>query len=132
MRKQSWAEDLATYMKESSTKEFQWGVHDCASFAAGAVTAVTGRFIDVKDFADAHTVREVVELLATKSLKDRVTEILGKTIDLKMATRGDIVLLTDLGRECLGVCFGEVSFFLTAKGLQPIKTLTCDCAWRIE
>ncbi|MEJ5079806.1 DUF6950 family protein [Ochrobactrum sp. MYb379] len=45
-RYHDWRTRLSAYLYEVAHKPFQWGVHDCALFAAGAVEAMTG-----EDFA---------------------------------------------------------------------------------
>ncbi len=44
-----WRTRLSVYLHEVAHKPFQWGEHDCALFAAGAVQATTG-----EDFARDH------------------------------------------------------------------------------
>jgi len=44
-----WRTRLSVYLHEVAHKPFQWGEHDCALFAAGAVQAMTG-----EDFASDH------------------------------------------------------------------------------
>ena len=37
-----WEERLAAYLEPLRTRPFEWGAHDCCTFTAGAVEAMTG------------------------------------------------------------------------------------------
>ena len=133
MRRQDHIERLATYLQEAGLKKFEWGVHDCATFAAGAVEELTGRRIEFQDLRAVRSAAEVIVALNHQSLKERVTLILGSPITVALAQRGDIVLEElEPGRESLGVCFGEFSFFLIPVGIVPRPTLGCLSAWSVN
>ena len=132
MRKQSHIELLASYLQQAQAKTFEWGVHDCATFAAGAIEVMTDLRIEFDDLRTVRTAEEVIIALRRQSLRDRVTLILGPPIHINLAGRGDIVLEADSDREALGVCFGEFAFFLSPTGLVPKPTISCVAAWRVE
>lgn len=132
MRKQNHIELLAIYLQQAQTKTFEWGIHDCATFAAGAVELMTGKRIEFDDLRAVKSAEDVVVALRRQSLRDRVTMILGPAISVNLAKRGDIILESDSDREALGVCFGEFSFFLLPLGVTPKPTIGCIAAWRVE
>ena len=133
MRKQNHIELLADYLQEARSKAFEWGRHDCATFAAGSVELITGRHIEFQDLRGVRSSEEVIVALRKQSLKERVTLILGPPISVGLAKRGDIVLEeSESEREALGVCFGEFSFFLLPVGITPKPTLYCLRAWSVD
>lgn len=130
MRIQNWPHALAEYVRARQDMAFEWGVHDCAHFAAGAVAALTGEY---PKFPRYKTERAALKLIAQKPLRDRAGEVLGEEIDVQMAQRGDIVMVIDaVNGPSLGVCFGENSIFVRREGLNSVQTAQCWCAWRIE
>jgi hypothetical protein len=42
-RRIGWPEDLAAFLAERATRDFEWGVHDCVTLAADAALLITGR-----------------------------------------------------------------------------------------
>lgn len=132
MKKQNYIELLSDYMRQAQNKSFEWGVHDCATFAAGAIEVMTGDRIEFEDLRTVSFAEEVIIALRRQSLRDRVTMILGQSIHVGLASRGDIMLEEESTREALGVCFGEFSFFLAPEGLIPKATVGCALAWRVE
>ena len=129
MRLQNWPHLLAEYIRARQSVPFTWGSHDCAHFAASAVSAITGQY---PEFPHYKTKRAALKLLAQKPLRERAGEILGPEIYVSLAQRGDVIMFVDLATgPALGICFGENSFFTTTAGLVPVLTLTCLCAWRI-
>lgn len=130
MRIQNWPHALAEYIRSRQTMPFEWGVHDCAHFAAGAVAVLTGEY---PDFPRYKTERAALKLIAQKPLRERAGEILGPEIGVLMAQRGDIVMVIDpVNGPSLGVCFGESSVFTSQKTLIQVPTVECCCAWGIN
>lgn len=130
MRIQNWPHALAEYVRARHDMPFEWGVHDCAHFAAGAVAAITDEYPQFPRYKTAHA---ALKLIAQKPLRDRAGEILGAEIDVAMAQRGDVVMVIDsINGPSLGVCFGENSIFTSRRGLNQIQTSQCWCAWRVE
>lgn len=130
MRVQNWPHELAEYVHARQEMPFEWGVHDCAHFAAGAVASITAEY---PQFPRYKTERAALKLIAQKPLRDRAGEILGLEIDVSMAQRGDVVMVVDaINGPSLGVCFGENSIFVSKQGLNHVPTAQCWCAWRVE
>jgi hypothetical protein len=130
MRIPNWPHALAEYIRERQEKPFEYGVHDCAHFAAGAVQAITEEYPKFPNYKTEHA---ALTLIAKKSLQHRTREILGEEVSVNMAQRGDIVMFVDeTNGPSLGVCFGANSIFPSKHGLLHVKTADCLCAWRIE
>lgn len=130
MRIQNWPHALAEYVRSRQETPFEWGAHDCAHFAAGAVAAITGEY---PKFPRYKTERAALKLIAQKTLRERAGDILGPEIDVSMAQRGDVVMVIDsINGPSLGVCFGENSMFVSKQGLHQVPTAQCWCAWRAE
>lgn len=147
-RKKTWEELLSIYIANAHDREFVWGQHDCASFAAGAIKAVTGH--DLTDlFAGQYgDLRQAAQWLKTKgyrSFQEAVTDQLGGAVHPAQAGRGDIVMRRVGNGNVLGVCVGKHCWFLgdevvaydeqnqpiTQPALVSWPTLLCDVAWKI-
>ena len=99
MRQQNWAIALQNQISEFNEKPFAWGTHDCFTFAADCVLAMTG-----EDKMAKRRGKYKTELGANKMLKKiggvekAITSELGEPIDPKLAQRGDVVcFITPLG-----------------------------------
>ncbi len=109
-----WQERLNGYIESKRHVPFAWGTHDCGSFFAHAVEAVTGT-LPAKEILGTYT-DEAGALAAIQKAtgkEDRaecmlsLPEALGfKAVPVRLAQRGDIVLVDNgLG----GTAFGIVS-----------------------
>lgn len=99
-----WDARLAAYLEPLRVRAFAWGSHDCCTFTAGAVEAMTG--IDpIPEFRGAYT----DAIGAARALRTVGQGTLAATLDQKfaaiapaLAQRGDIVMTGGL----LGICWG--------------------------
>lgn len=131
MKIDGWAVLLAAHIEEARGRPFEWGVHDCATWAFDVRAALTG-----EDAADAWrgqyktakgSVR-VMRRLGWDSIADMAADLLGEPLpNVKLAQRGDIVLF----EEALGICGGAAVFFVGPDGLQSVPLRDCEVAWRI-
>jgi len=64
-----------------------------------------------------------------KNLEDLADQSFKNIIDVKMASRGDPVMLDN---KTLGICNGVVSHFLMHAGVVNIATMECKKAWRVD
>lgn len=112
-RKPDWEVRLAAFLEPLRARPFAWGEHDCCTFAAGAVLAMTdvdpmpefrGRYATALGSARALRVIGAGTLAATLDGKF-------EAIDASLAQRGDIIMSAGL----LGICFGP---FLIAVGSE--------------
>lgn len=129
MRAEDWPEALADYVDAHRSVPFEWGVNDCATFAAGAVHAITGTRLQLpiatSAQAYAHLVRD------HGSLAKMTDDVMGAQIVPAYARRGDIVLIEMDGRECLAVCLGAVAAAPAADGLRIAPMGAATAAWAV-
>lgn len=130
MRTQNWPHALAEYLRARQDMAFEWGVHDCAQFAAGAVDVQTGRRPALPRYRSA---TGAARLLRERALRERASATLGPEIQVARAQRGDLVLAAGIDGPALGVCMGEVSWFPgKPSGLVARSTIECATAWRVD
>jgi hypothetical protein len=136
IRHSDWQDRLSNYLDNAREKRFAYGKHDCASFTAGAVKALTG--VDVyEDFAGSYaSKREAAKALREKgagTLLRTVTAKLGKRLPAAQARKGDIVLRD---RSTLGVCVGRWSVFVGnpqggSETFVYLPTIELKACWRV-
>lgn len=112
-RKPDWDTRLAAYLEPLRARPFVWGKHDCCTFTAGAVEAMTG--IDpIPEFRGRYT----TAIGSARALRRYGAGTLAATLDGKFtridpafAHRGDIIMSSGL----LGLGWGA---FLIAVGSE--------------
>lgn len=108
-----WEARLAAYLEPLRSRPFAWGRHDCCTFAAGAVEAMTG--VDpMPEFRGRYsTPRGSVRALRKFGAGDLAETLSAKFegVAAPLAQRGDIVMSSGL----LGVNLGP---FLVAVGSE--------------
>lgn len=105
-----WPERLAGYLQACRAVPFAWGTQDCATFAAGAVSAMTGCRLSQllpgtwgNDFEAARAVH------LAGGLEQATALVLGDPITgraARHACRGSVVLVTIADRPTLGIASG--------------------------
>jgi hypothetical protein len=108
-----WETRLAAYLEPLRLRAFDWGSHDCCTFAGGAVQAMTG--IDpMAEFRGHYS----TAIGSARALRKFGAGDLASTLDTKfervsaaLAHRGDVLMSGGL----LGICMGG---FLIAVGLE--------------
>lgn len=129
MRREDWPERLAEYVEAAREVPFAWGLHDCGTFAVGAIEAVTGTRhqipLAVSAAAYAHMLRD------HGTLHDMTTAMLGTPIPCAYARRGDIVMIAIDGRECLAVCLGASAAAPGDAGLLMVPMRAATAAWAV-
>ncbi len=130
-----WDARLAAYLEPLRLREFAWGHHDCCTFAAGAVEAMTG--VDpIPEFRGAYD----DAIGAVQALRTIGQGTLSATLDTKfdrvapaLAQRGDLVMTSGL----LGICWGSFAIAVGREGareglLRLNRTEWVDArAWRV-
>jgi len=109
-----WEARLAAYLEPLRLCSFQWGEHDCCTFAGGAVKAMTG--VDpMPEFRGRYT----TAIGSARALKRFGAGTLEATMDSKftavapsLAMRGDVVMSGGL----LGICLGTFAMAVGAEG----------------
>lgn len=135
MRRKDWAARLNAYLQEVASQPYDDATHNCGTFVAGAVEAMTGQ-----DFAGPYTD-------GVKTLKGQIARLkragfethadlaasLFDEIHPSQARAGDLAAFaTDdpLG-IALGVVNGERAFVLRPDGIGTLETLTAARAFRV-
>ncbi|BBC72926.1 conserved hypothetical protein [Altererythrobacter sp. B11] len=117
-----WELRLAAYLEPLRLQAFEWGRHDCCTFAAGAVEAMTG--IDpMPEFRGHYR----TALGSVRALRRYGAGTLVATLDAKfervgaaLAHRGDIVMLHNVALDrregLLGICLGASAVAVGVEG----------------
>jgi len=133
MRLAGWELRLLDEVTSARSMPFQWGAHDCATWAFDVRRALTG-----KDAAKAWRGKYKTEAGAAKMLHklkcqtvdDLARSILGDPLHaVLLAQRGDILL--GGAERALGVCIGSDGLFLQPAGLVSVPLKSCFSAWRV-
>jgi predicted deacylase len=107
MRLPDWRTRLYAYLLSVEREPFQWGGHDCAHFAAGAVEAMTGR--DLTEDAGYSTAIGARRWLAARGMES-VADLAAQhfeEIPVLQAQVGDLAVLPGDGDVTLGVVTGD-------------------------
>jgi hypothetical protein len=131
VRREDWDSRLAGVIDAWAKEPFEWGVHDCALWAAAAVEAQTG-----KDFAapfrGKYTSQKGAAVALRKygagTLEATMTKFLDEPIPVAFAKRGDIVMRDGN----VGVCVGYYALFVGDEGLEQIAAMACQKAWAVN
>lgn len=133
IRRSTWEADLAAYIASVRDRPFEWGAHDCALFAAGAVIAITG-----DDPIPEYRGKYTTEIGSAKALKRFGAGTLDATLDRlfppvprAMAQRGDLVWHDD----SVGVVMGGHALFVGREGehegLVKVERALWEKGWRV-
>ena len=129
-RLEDWPERLAAYVDAHRDTPFRWGQNDCATFAAGAVEAITGHPMEVPIVESAQDYARFVADLG--ALREHAADHLGAPLaSPAFARRGDVVLMLLDGRETLGVCIGVEAAAPGASGVLTVPMSAASAAWRV-
>jgi len=130
----NWERHLAEAIDIARVKPFAWGLHDCATFAFGIRSLLTGGE-DVAAlwrgrYSTALGSARVMRRLGWASLEDMGLALLGAPRETPLlAQRGDIVLAdTGLG---FGICVGATAVGMATEGLMTVPLTSCRLAWSI-
>lgn len=134
MKKENWFELLLEYAECAAGVPFEWGSHDCCTFAAGAIEAMTG--VDPMPefrghYNDKEGADEALKTIGKGSLYSTLRGKFGNAIKPAMAQRGDLMMADADGAPALLICMGERSMGPGADGLVYWPTLQCLRGWRI-
>ncbi len=109
-RKPDWEARLAAYLEPLRARQFAWGRHDCCTFSAGAVEAMTG--VDpMPEFRGVYrSAASSVRALRKIGAGDLARTLDGKfrSVTPSLAQRGDLVMHNGLLGSLLGICLGSV------------------------
>jgi hypothetical protein len=128
-RFEDWPSRLDAAIEAARGQPFDWVAHNCATFCAACVHAITG--VDHGPaFAALHT-SALNAARASGRLMDEVSARLGGPIAASFAQRGDVVLVRNGGRDLLGICVGAQVAAVGETGLAFVSIKEGVCAWHI-
>lgn len=128
-RPPNWAEALDAYLVEMRERKFQYGAHDCVTFARGAFKAVTGRDLDLPRWA---TRREADALLTMAGgLEAAVDGVLPRK-PIGIAARGDVGLADTPEGPTLFVVAGSSLVGPGPDGLVFWPRAALRVAWAVD
>lgn len=139
MRRQDWQRRLEEFLAAAERKPFAWGTWDCATFAAAAVEAVTGRDPfpwSLGTYSDAKGARRFLRAGKWRSLEAAIDATVGnRRASPLLAQRGDLVLTAgdELGAAAGVVDLtGELVACLAPAGLVRLPLSAALAAWSVE
>lgn len=127
-----WPERLGRLVAQRLAMPFAWGPNDCASFAADACQAMTGRDGLAALRGPRRSEREAWrEIRAAGSVAAALVRAGACPVPPALAQRGDLVMLAQGRRRVLAVCLGGEA---AAPGPQGLALAPLDAAveaWRL-
>lgn len=131
LRVEDWPLRLNRTVEAARGRAFQWGKHDCVTWAAEIVLTLTGTDLNLpNNYRTAKgSMMAMRRTTGSTNMSEAVTYFLGEPMaNPKLAQRGDIVLY---GTRSLGVCVGAQALCLSETGLEPVPLTDCSTAWRV-
>lgn len=132
-RFESWPLALDAAIEAARTRPFHWRTHNCATFAADCVAAITGERLHAQ-FAALHKTKRAALANAADAGTLRLwvsTHLHTGEVPGAFAQRGDVVLVAWADRAALGVCVGRQVAALGLQGVEFLPLGAAQCAWRI-
>lgn len=134
MRKQDWAERLSRFTLGRMQTPHEWGVHDCAIFAADAVLEMTGEdpMQDLRGSYDSPvSAARVVRQAGFESLGDMIADRF-EECPPAMVRRGDLILADGEMGEFIAVVTGHTAVGPAAFGLSHVPITEARRAYRVD
>lgn len=132
-RLRDWQSRLQRCIAERRKLPFAWGSQDCVLFAADCAGACTGVDLAAEFRGKYSTILTAQRLVdAMGGLGAIAAARLGEEIAPKLAQTGDVGLLLNGGRECLGVFGGAMWLAPGVDGLCSLPASQVLRAWRLE
>lgn len=132
-RRADWREALVAYLVDAGATPLEYGRHDCALFAAGAVAAMTGA-----DPAHAwrgryRSIAQGRRLLRQSGLKDHLAAAgaIFEEIAPAGARPGDLAAVATDDGPALGIVQGECIYLVGPGGLRLVALTDAARAWRV-
>ena len=124
-RRDDWPEKMLAEIAAAERRPFSWGSHDCATFAAGVVAAMTGSdpMADLRGtYSDAASAQAAIKRAGHASLYHLLADRFGPTIPPAHAGRGDLALAHGDDGPALGIVDGAGVVFLGAARIGDVTT----------
>ena len=132
MRPEDWPERLDAYLRACRETPFAWGRHDCCTMAADWVRRVRGEDPMVLwrgKYRTAHGARAFIE--AGGGLATMVSGVMGPSIPVAFAQRGDLALADLEHGPTLGIVMDHRAMFPGLAGVEPRLLSRATHAWRV-
>lgn len=134
MRRKDWAARLQAYLQETAHKPYDEATHNCGTFAAGAVEAITGEAFGA-EFTQARTLKGQIARLRKAGFGTHAdyAATLFEEIHPSQARIGDLAAFEVEGPLgiALGIVNGEKTFVLRPECLATLDTLSAVRAFRV-
>jgi hypothetical protein len=132
-RRPGWERRLVEAVEDARTRSFNWGTHDCATWAFDLRRDLTGgddmAALWRGRYRTARGAARVMRRLGWTSMSEAGTTLLDASLaDVRLSQRGDLVLSPDA--TSFGVCLGAQVAFLAPEGLTLRPLTSCALAWR--
>lgn len=133
----NWPSALLAVVADASRAPFEWGVHDCVTFAADCARAMTTAdpLADLPPWASARQALQVIE--SEGGMAAALTKRFGEPIAPAFAQRGDVGLVAGsapgegLTGIALAVCMGDVWLAPGTDGLERLPLAAIGHAWKV-
>jgi hypothetical protein len=136
-RIKGWEHKLAECIKDAYDKTFEWGTFDCCMFSADTVFALTG--VDLAaDYRGSYSTEDGAYAIAGANLGDFVAaraeaNSMPALANPRMGQRGDLMVVTNQGREAVGIVGLDGRFALCAAptGLASVPMKDWLKGWKV-
>jgi hypothetical protein len=128
-RLSGWEQALADYLILKRDSEFEYGIHDCAHFVAGAVETMTGEnpMSQInQDYENEFGSLRVLKRLGFDSVEGFVDSKFNE-IPIGYAQTGDIALFED----CIGIVISTKAVFVSEVGYTFVDRCDWAKAWEV-
>jgi hypothetical protein len=134
LRRRGWEQALAAFTRAHMRTPYQWGQHDCALFAAGAVEAITGEDFAAEfrgTYEDEDGARRLLTSLGCEDVGDLASRYLPEIMPAE-ARRGDVVMIDGQLGPFLAIVDGRTAVGPSARGLTHTPIEMASRAWGVE
>jgi len=136
-RSEGWELRLVAEIAGARAREWEWGAHDCACFAASCLTAQWGfppvlwERLAGRWRSEAGAAR-VLRREGWRDVGEAFDSVTARLPQPALAMRGDIAAAPGKGGLSLGVAEGGAVWFPAERGLVRLDPAVCVAAWPAE
>lgn len=133
IRHPGWRGRLAAYLGTCAGRPFEWGTHDCALFAAGAIEAMTGEDPGAAFRGRYRTFKGGLKALQKVGHADHVALAVALLDEVPpaFAQAGDLAMIQTPEGAAMGIVQGHRIYVLRPEGLATVDLLQAARAWRV-
>ena len=132
MKQSDWQTRLRDYLRSISRAPYVIGQHDCATFTAGAVEAMTGADY-MHGLRGYRTIAEGLRMAKEQGFDDHIAVVAASFDECHPAfvQVGDIAVLEGEGGDALGIVQGAHVYCIGTNGLGTVPLTHIKRAFRI-